>query len=113
MWIALGVLAGVLAWWLWLPPSRELVLKLGTLLDMARRANPELYAQRIEPLSPFAGKQFRFDRIKHLLRADLSEFGALCQRLQRDAKRLDTRAHYGVLPIAAYVLGLCCWFALR
>jgi hypothetical protein len=111
--ILLGLLAFSAAGALGLPASRELMIKLGTLVDMARRANPELFRSRLEPLNPFVGKQFKHNRIKGILRVDLTEFGEICQRLQREARKLDARAHVGLLPIAAYFVGLGLWFALR
>ena len=116
MWIVLGL--GVLAWLvssaLWVPPSRELVIKLGTLLDMARRANPELYASRLAPITPFVSPTvFKMGKIAKVLRADMSEFGEICQRLQRESKKLDRRAHVAMLPMLLYFIGVgVWWFAL-
>jgi hypothetical protein len=95
-----------------MPVSRELMLKLGTLVDWARRTNPELFRSQIEPISPFVGKQFKHSRLSKLLKADLSQFGEICQRLQREAKTLDKRAHVAMLPALAYLLGLGVWFAV-
>jgi len=115
--VVLGVIAFVLAALLGMPPSRELMIKLGTLLDWARRTNPELYAARLAPISPFVDtgtrKTFKHSRLKGVLRADLTEFGEICQRLQREARRLDVKAHVGLVPIAVYVTGLVLWFSLR
>jgi hypothetical protein len=111
------ILVGILAFWLSaaliMPPSRDLMLKLGTLVDMARRADPELFRTNIAPLSPFVGRAFKHSRIKGMLKADLSKFGEICLRLQREARRLDARAHKGMLPGIAYLVGLGLWFALR
>ena len=96
-----------------MPVSRDLMLKLGTLVDMTRRANPELFDQRIEPINPFFGKKFKHHRIAPMLKADLSQFGEIPQRLQREAKALDRRAHVAMLPVLAYLLGLGLWFAIR
>ena len=109
----LGVIALILATLLWAPPSRELTIKLATLLDWAKRQNPELYAARIAPLSPFVGKAFKPAKLKGVLRADLSEFGEICQRLQREARRLDVKAHYSLIPVAVYLVGLGVWYALQ
>jgi hypothetical protein len=116
MWIAIA--AGFVAWLissaLWTPPARELVIKLGTLMDMARRANPELYAARLAPITPFVSPTvFKLQRVTKVLRADVSEFGAICQRLHAEAKRLDRRAHYALIPMIVYALGLGAWLWLR
>jgi hypothetical protein len=113
MMIALGVLALVLGGALTLPPSRELVLKLGTLVDMARRADPERFRAQLEPVNPFVGGAFKHKRVTGILRADVSAFGAICQRLQTEARSLDRRAHYGAIPVVLYLLGLGLWYALR
>ncbi|HKU42891.1 MAG TPA: hypothetical protein VJR89_32250 [Polyangiales bacterium] len=93
--------------------SRDLMLKLGTLVDMTRRANPELFQARIEAINPFVGKKFKHHRIAPMLKADLSQFGEIPQRLQREAKALDRRAHVAMLPVVAYLACLGLWFALR
>ena len=117
MWmiVALGVLSWMVASALWIPPSRELVIKLGTLLDWARRQNPELYAQRLAPITPFVSTtEFKMKKINGVLRADMSEFGEICQRLQREAKKLDRKAHLALWPMALYAVGLAVWwFAVR
>ena len=112
MWlpIVLGVIAAAWSTMLGAPPSRELMIKLGTLLDWARRENPAFYAARLAPLSPFVGKTFKHNRLKGILRADLSELSEVCQRLQREARKLDVRAHYGLIPIGVYLTGLAVWF---
>lgn len=94
------------------PVSRELMLKLGTLNDWTRRTYPERWREKIEPITPFVGKQFKHSRIAKLLKADLSEFGETCQRLQREAKKLDKRAHVAMIPAIVYVLGLGVWFVV-
>ena len=109
----LGVLALMIGGALSLPPSRELVLKLGTLVDMARRADPERFRAQLEPHNPFVGTAFKHNRIKGILRADLSGFGEICQRLQREARALDRRAHYGAIPVLVYLAGLGIWYAVR
>jgi len=111
--VAVGVIAFALGGVLSLPPSRELVLKLGTLVDMARRANPERFAAQLEALNPFVGASFKHNRIKGILRADLSGFGEVCERLQREARSLDRRAHLGAIPVLAYLVGLALWYGLR
>jgi hypothetical protein len=47
------------------------------------------------------------------LRADLSGFGEIVQRLQREAKKLDRKAHVALVPVGLYVIALGCWLALR
>jgi len=111
--VVLGLIAFVLAAMLGMPPSRELMIKLGTLLDWARRENPQLYEERLAPLSPFVGKKFKHSKLKGVLRADLTGFGEICQRLQREARKLDAKAHVGLVPIAVYLTGLIVWFSLR
>jgi hypothetical protein len=111
--VGLGVAALIAAAMIGAPPSRELMIKLGTLLDWARRQNPGLYAEKIAPLSPFVGKKFKHAKLKGILRADFSGFGETCLRMQREAKKLDVKAHYGLIPIAVYLTGLGVWFALK
>ena len=111
--VAVGVIAFALGGALSLPPSRELVLKLGTLVDMARRANPERFAAQLEAVNPFVGTAFKHSRIKGILRADMSGFGEVCDRLQREARSLDRRAHLGAIPVLAYLVGLAVWYGLR
>ena len=48
-----------------------------------------------------------------MLRADLSQYGEICQRLQREARQLDRRAHLGMLPAMAYLAAAGLWFVLR
>lgn len=108
-----GVFAFGLSGALGMPVSRELMLKLGTLVDMARRSNPELFRTQIEPINPFVGNKFKHHRLGKMLKTDLSRFGVICQRLQREAKALDRRAHVAMLPVVAYLLGLGVWFAIR
>jgi len=96
-----GVFAFGLSGALGMPVSRDLMLKLGTLVDMTRRANPELFQQSIEPINPFVGKKFKHQRIGRMLKADLSPFGEIPQRLQREAKALDRRAHVAMVPALA------------
>jgi hypothetical protein len=115
MWIAIaaGALTWMLASALWVPPARELIIKLGTLMDMARRANPELYAARLAPITPFVSPTvFKLQHVTKVLRADVSEFGVICQRLHAEAKRLDRRAHYSLIPVILYALGLGTWWYL-
>lgn len=111
--LVLGVIAFALGGALSLPPSRELVIKLGTLVDMARRADGQRFAAQLEPVNPFVGTAFKHDRIKGILRADLSGFGEVCERLQREARQLDRRAHLGAIPVLAYLLGLGVWYWTR
>jgi hypothetical protein len=116
MWIALllGWAAMALGTKMWAEPARELAIKLGTLMDWARRTDPELYGAKLAPITPFIdAKKFSFARINKVLRADLSGFGEICLRLQREAKQLDRRAHYSIIPVAVYALGLAAWFLLK
>ena len=48
-----------------------------------------------------------------VLRADLAQYDAICQRLQREARQLDRRAHLGLLPALAFLAGVGLWFVLR
>jgi hypothetical protein len=107
-----GVVAFMISGMLGMPVSRELMLKLGTLVDWTRRSNPELFREKVEPISPFVGKTFKHNRIGKMLKADLSQFGEISQRLQREAKALDKRAHVAMLPALVYLLGLGVWFAV-
>jgi hypothetical protein len=107
-----GIAAFMASGMLGMPVSRELMLKLGTLVDWTRRTNPELFREKIEPISPFVGKSFKHNRISKMLKVDLSQFGETCQKLQRDAKALDKRAHVAMIPALVYVLGLGVWFAV-
>ena len=115
MWIipGLGLLSWMAASALWIPPSRELVIKLGTLLDWARRQNPDLYAQRLAPITPFVSPTvFKMNKVAPVLRADLADFGEICQRLQREAKKLDRKAHIALWPMVLYAVGLSVWWFL-
>ena len=107
-----GVAAFMASGMLGMPVSRELMLKLGTLVDWTRRTNPELFREKIEPISPFVGKSFKHSRIAKVLKADLSQFGPTCQKLQREAKALDKRAHVAMIPALVYLLGLGVWFVV-
>ena len=95
------------------PASRGVVATLRALIDAARRADPALFASRIEPGSPFRGERFIHRNITAALRADFAPFGAECQRLQAEARSFDRRAHYGLLPVGAFVLAFLLWYALR
>ena len=108
-----GVVASALAGMLFMPVSRELLIKLGTLVDMCRRANPERFAAVLAPHNPFVGGKFVHKRLTAVLKADLGEFGELCQRLQREARALDRKAHIAMWPLALYVVGLGLWFVLK
>jgi hypothetical protein len=96
-----------------MPASRELVIKLGTLVSWTQRQNFELYRQKVEPINPFVGTAFKHNRITSMLRADLGGFGAACQQLQLEARKLDRRAHVGMLPVVAYALGVGAWWLLK
>lgn len=113
--IVLGIVAVALAMKLWSEPARELIIKLGTLKDWARRENPELYAQVLQPLSSSSGTKVPAGkRLTLTLRADLSGFGEIVQRLQREAKVLDRKAHIAMWPLGAYAVVVAgWWFLLR
>ena len=111
--ISLGVVVVMVTSALTMPPSRELMLKLGTLVDMARRANPELFRAQIEPINPFVGRAFKHHRVTGLLRADFSQFGEISQRLQREARRLDRKVHRGLIPGLVYLVAVGVWYVLR
>ena len=114
MWLVLGL--GMVASWiamaLTMPASRELMIKLGTLTSWTQRTNTELYKQQVEPINPFVGKVFKHNRITGMLRADLSAFGPICQQLQLEARKLDRRAHVGMLPIVVYLVGVGAWWLI-
>jgi hypothetical protein len=116
MWLmlALGVVAVAAFFKLWVEPARELIIKLGTMRDWARRENPELYARTLLPLTSEGGSKLPSGkRLTLTLRADLSGFGEIVQRLQREAKKLDRKAHVALWPIGLYVIAFACWLALR
>jgi len=111
MWLWFGgLVAGMISYALALPPSRELVMKLGTLIDWAERSNPAAFAVMLQPISPFQGKKFVHARISRVLKCDLSEFGEICQRLQRESRKLDRKAHIGMIPFALYALSAAVWW---
>lgn len=111
--VVLGMVAFSLAGALVMPASRELMIKLGTLVSWTQRQNPAAFQARIAPINPFVGTTFVHKRITGMLRADMSEFGPACQQLQREAKKLDRRAHIGMLPIAVYLTGVGLWWFLK
>lgn len=115
MWlmVGLGFLAAVAAMAMWIGPARELVIKLGTMRDWARRENPELYARTLHPLSSAGGSTHSAGkRLTLLLRADLSGFGEIVQRLQREARKLDRKAHIAMWPLALYAVVFVGWWLL-
>jgi hypothetical protein len=112
--VSLGVIAMGWTTMLWAPLAREISIKLATLLEWARRENPALYAAKLEPITPFLGQRFKANKVNGILKADFSEFGDVCQRLQREARRLDVKAHYAMVPFGVYLVGLAVWyFAVR
>ena len=115
MMVVLGILAVAAALKLWSEPARELIIKLGTMKDWARRENPELYARTLLPLSSSSGTKLSSGkRLTLTLRADLSGFGEIVQRLQREAKVLDRKAHIAMWPLGLYAVLLAgWWFLLR
>lgn len=115
MWLVLlllGMVACSIAGAIVMPASRDLTIKLGTLVSWTQRQNPTAFQAKIAPTNPFVGSTFVHKRITGVLRADMTEFGAACQQLQREAKQLDRRAHIGMLPIAAYLAGVAIWWLL-
>ena len=111
IWIVLaGVVAGGWSFMLWAPLAREITIKLATLLEWAKRENATVYAAKLEPISPFRGKRFNANKVNGILKADFSEFGDVCQRLQREAKKLDVKAHYAMIPFGSYLVGLAVWY---
>jgi hypothetical protein len=106
----LGLLAGAVSWGVIMPTSRVLILKLGTLSDMARRAQPELYRERIEAIDPHHGPKFQHNRVTRMLRADFSAFGDIPIRLHRDARKLDRKVHIGMIPFGLYLVGVAVWY---
>jgi hypothetical protein len=59
------------------------------------------------------GKKFKHHRVGKMIKVDLSPFGEIPLRLQRELKALDRRAHVAMLPAVAYLVGLGVWFAVR
>jgi len=114
LWLVLlaGLVAGGLSFSMIAPTSRDLVIKMGTLMDMAERADPQRFATELAPHNPFVDRAFKHNRLTAVLKADLSGFGELCQRLQGDARKLDRRAHIGMLPFLVYLLGVGLWLWL-
>jgi hypothetical protein len=111
----LGVIAAAAALVMWMGPARELIIKLGTMKDWARRENPDLYAAVLQPISSSGGAKIPAGkRVTLALRADLSGFGEIVQRMQREAKVLDRKAHIAMWPLGAYAI-VCAlwWFLLR
>jgi hypothetical protein len=105
-----GFVACMVSWGVIMPASKLLILKLGTLSDMTRRAQPELYRERIAAIDPHNGPKFVHNRIARMLRADLSAFGDICQRLQHEARNLDRKVHLGLIPAGLYFTGLAIWY---
>src|ERR1700741_2743746 len=112
MWLGLGpgVVDSSAALALTMAPRRERVIKVRRVTTWTQRTNPELYRQQVEPINPFVGKTFKHNRITRMLRADLSGFGPVCQQLQLEARKLDRRAHVGMLPIVVYLVGVGAWW---
>jgi hypothetical protein len=109
-----GFIACAVSWGVIMPASKLLILKLGTLSDMTRRAQPELYRQQLQAIDPHHGPKFVHKRITRMLKADLSAFGNISQRLQQEARALDRKVHLGLIPAGLYFTGLTIWyFALR
>lgn len=113
VWVICGLVAFGWTGAMFAPPSRELMIKLGTLMDWCRRENPQLYASALAPITPFVGKAFKHNRLKGILRADMSGFGEVCARLQREARKLDVKAHIAMIPAGIYLLALGVWYFAR
>jgi hypothetical protein len=111
--VLLGLVAAGLTAALTVPPSLSLVSKLRELIEAARQTNPELFGRSLESLNPFAGGSFKHNRVTGILRADFSGFGEPCLRLQLEARRLDRRAHLGMLPVLLFGIGLAVWWLRR
>jgi hypothetical protein len=108
----LGFVACAISWGMIVPTSKVLFLKLGTLSDMTRRAQPDLYAERIADIDPHNAPKFVHKRITRMLRADLTAFGDIPLRLQQDARNLDRKVHIGLIPGGLYFVGLALWYFL-
>jgi hypothetical protein len=89
------------------------VIKLGTLIDMAERANAALFSEKLAPISPFIGGRFEHRRVTGVLKTDFAPYGEICQRLHREASKLDRRAHIGMAPFGLYLLGAALWWLMR
>jgi hypothetical protein len=92
--------------------SRKLVQTLRELADAARNADPERYQRAIEPVSAFQDGEFVHRRLTGMLRADFAPFGEQCIRLHAQARALDRRAHYGLLPLALFALGCLLYYGV-
>lgn len=110
--MVLGLAAFGCSAWVIMPASSSLIATLRTLHEAARRASPELFRSAIEPLSPIQGGRFIHRQISAMLKADFAPFGADCQALQLEARRLDRRAHYGLIPLALFALGALLWYGV-
>jgi hypothetical protein len=96
--------------WVIMPASSALIITLRKLHEAARRADVALFKSAIEPNSPIQGGRFIHRQIGFMLKADLTLFGADCQALQLEARRLDRRCHYGLIPIGLFALGCALWY---
>ena len=99
---------------MWIGPARELIIKLGTMKDWAKRENAELYAKVLAPISSSGGSELSGGkRVTLALRADLSGFSPIVQGMQRDAKALDRKAHVAMWPLGLYAVSFVAWLVLR
>ena len=113
MMVALGFVAMMAALMMWIGPARELLIKLGTMKDWARRENAELYARTLGPISSSGNAKLSGGkRITLALRVDLSEFSPIVQGMQRDAKKLDRKAHLAMWPIGLWLVVFAGWWSL-
>jgi hypothetical protein len=113
MMVGLGFVAAAAAMAMWIGPARELIIKLGTMKDWARRENAELYARILQPISSSSGAKISGGkRVTLALRADLSGFSPIVQGMQRDAKALDRKAHIAMWPLGLYIVAFAGWWIL-
>lgn len=112
--IGAGIVASGITWMTVVTASRELMLKLGTLISWSQRQNLALYREKIEPINPFVGDKFQFKhkRLTSVLRTDFTPFGPVCVQLHRDCKKLDRKAHIGMIPVGVYAIVLAAWWFL-
>lgn len=111
--LVLGAVASALSFALAFPPAREARIKLGTLIDQAERENPQFFRQHLAPINPFAGGRFDHRRVTGILKADFTHYGEISQRLHRELKKLDRRAHVGMIPFGLYLVGAGLWWWLK
>ena len=99
--------AGMSVMW---PASSKLIVTLRKLHEAARLGNPELFRSALEPHSAIQGGRFVHRQITFMLKADLAPFGEESQALQLEARRLDRRVHYGLIPLGLFALSCLLWY---